>query len=376
MATFRKRNDKWEFTVYTGELDSKGKRERLYKGGFKTKKEAEKAAALLMAKIENGTYFKVDKITFDIYMEKFLNSIKTQLANKTYTTYEYIANKHLIPYFGKLELSRIKAIHIQEFYTESLKKVSSTTVRHFHNLLNKAFNQAIKWQIVNINPCLAVDKPKRTKTELKVYDEVQVNKLLERLKDMMAYYPTMLAVTTGMRLGEICGLTWDKVDLENGIIYVEKQLQKVDGSLELLPLKTESSKRKIILLDYTIKELKQLNIEQKENKLKYGEYYQETNFVVCQKKTGLPYDPEYISRNHLKVMKDYGICKELDIPYIRFHDLRHTHATLMLKANINPKIVAERLGHSSVNLTLNTYSHVLPDMQKEAVNKLNNIMSK
>lgn len=239
MATFRKRNDKWEFTVYTGELDSKGKRERIYKGGFKTKKLAEKSAAILMAEIEKGTYFKVEKITFDTYMEKFLISIKPQLANKTYTTYEYIANKHLIPYFGKMELSKIKAIHIQEFYTESLKEVSSTTVRHFHNLLNKAFNQAIKWQIiVNTNPCLAVDKPKRVKPELNVYDDIQLNKLLERLKDMTVYYPIMLAATTGMRLGEICGLTWDKVDLENGILYVEKQLQKVDGSLELLPLKT------------------------------------------------------------------------------------------------------------------------------------------
>lgn len=376
MATFRKRNNKWEFTMYTGDRDANGKRERIYKGGFKTKKAAENAAALLITEIEKGTYFKVEKTTFDIYMEKFLTSIKPQLTNKTFNTYKYIATKHLIPYFGKMELSKIKAIHVQEFYTESLKEVSSTTVRHFHNLLNKAFNQAIKWQIVNINPCIAVDKPKRAKAELNVYDEVQLNKLLERLKNMTCYIPVMLAVTTGMRLGEIAGLTWDKVNLDEGIIYVEKQLQKVDDSLELLPLKTESSKRKIILLDYTIKELKQLNKEQKENKLKYGEYYQETNFVVCQKKTGLPYEPQYISRNYNRVMKEYGICEELNIPYIRFHDLRHTHATLMLKANINPKIVAERLGHSSVNLTLNTYSHVLPDMQKEAVNKLNNIICK
>jgi integrase len=376
VATYRKRNDKWEFTLYTGSLDKEGKRERIYKGGYKTKKEAERAVANIVTELEKGTYFKIDKTTFELYIKRFMEATKPNLAYKTYSTYEYIVNKHLTPFFGYMELSKIKPMDIQEFYTKSLESVSTTTVKHFHNLLNKAFKQAIKWQLINSNPCAAVEAPKREKRQMQVYENDQLNKLYERIKHMTIYYPVMLAATTGMREAEVCGLTWDSVDLEKGIVYIEKQLQEVEGSLQLLPVKTDSSNRKILLLDYTIEELKRQKTEQEENKKQFKEYYQENNFVVAQKETGMPYDPNYIARNYRRVMKEYGVCEELQIPYIRFHDLRHTHATLMLKANIHPKIVAERLGHSSVNLTLNTYSHVLPDMQKEAVNKLNAIMKK
>jgi integrase len=389
MATYRKRADKWEFTLYTGNLTHEGKRERIYRGGFKTKKEAERVAASLMTELERGTYFKVDKMTFQVYIGRFMESIKPNLAYKTYVTYEYIVNKHLIPHFGYMELSKIKPINIQEFYTKSLESVSSTTVKHFHNFLNKAFKQAMKWQLINNNPTNSVEPPRRDKKQMLVYDDEQLFKLLDKIKHMTIYWPVMLAATTGMREGEICGLLWDNVDLDNGIIYVKKQLQGINNSLQLVPLKTNSSNRKIILLDFSIQELKRLKLEQEENKKEYKEYYQENRFVVAQKETGLPYDPEYISRNYGRVLKEYkhkvvvdgetkslSLCEELQIPYIRFHDLRHTHATLMLKANIHPKIVAERLGHSSVNLTLNTYSHLLPDMQKEAVDKLNDMFNK
>lgn len=379
MATYRKRNDKWEFTLYTGNLDSNGKRERIYKGGFKTKKEAEKIVANIVTQLEKGIYVTPQKLTVSEYLDKWLKEYaSTNVRYSTYKRYEQIVRVHIKPYMGNCELSKLNPLTIQEFYTHCKEKLnnSSTTIRHYHSMLHKALKQAVSWRLISINPADAVQAPKNAERQLQVYNQDELNRLLDRLKSMSVYYATMLSATTGMRLGEVAGLTWDKVDLDKGIIYVEKQLQEVNGTLELLPLKSKSSNRKIVLLDFTIKELKRLKIEQKENKLQYSEYYQGSNFVIRQKETGLPYDPDYISRNFRRTLKEYGICEQLQIPYIRFHDLRHTHATLMLKANIHPKIVAERLGHSSINLTLNTYSHVLPDMQQEAVSKLNDIIAK
>lgn len=377
MATYRKRGDKWEFTMYNGNLDSNGKRERIYKGGFKTKKAAESAVANILTQLEKGTYVTPQKLTMSEYLDKWLKEYAlNNVRYSTYKRYEQMISFAIKPYMGNSELVKLNPLTIQEFYTYCKEKLnnSSTTINHYHTLLHKALSQAVKWRLLSINPVDAVEAPKKEQRQLQVYNQDQLNRLLERIKGMSAYYPVMLASTTGMRLGEIAGLVWENVDLDKGIIYVKKQLQVVNNELTLLPLKSKSSNRKIILLDYTIEELKKLHKLQEEYRNKFSEYYQSSNFVICQKETGLPYDPQYISRNFRRTLKAYGICEELDIPLIRFHDLRHTHATLMLKANIHPKIVAERLGHSSINLTLNTYSHVLPDMQQEAVFKLNKML--
>ena len=238
------------------------------------------------------------------------------------------------------------------------------------------------------NPCILIKKPRRTKSEMKVLNEEQLDKLLNAIKHMTVYIPIMLASTTGMRLGEICGLRWKDVDLDNKFIQVKEQLQEVADKLELVSLKTTTSKRKIILLDYTIDALKELRDKQEANKNYLGDNYNRSGYVVCQN-NGEPYQPSYLSRNYKRVMKEYkhkvtvdnetkelSLYELLDIPLIRFHDLRHTHATILLKSNIHPKIVAERLGHSDIKMTLETYSHILPDMQQQAVDTLNEIMKK
>jgi integrase len=190
---------------------------------------------------------------------------------------------------------------------------------------------------------------------------------------MTVYIPILLASTTGMRLGEICGLRWKDVNLDNKIIFVTRQLQDVEGELKLLELKTATSKRSIPMLEETKKALEELQAIQEYNKSK-NKKYDKRGFIVC-KEDGTPYDPEYISRNYRRVMKEYKICTELDIPYIRFHDLRHTYATLMLTADVNPKIVSSLLGHSTVSMTLNTYSHILPNFNQEAISKLENLLA-
>lgn len=384
----KKRGNSWTYVVDVGRNPATGKRKRKSKGGFKTKGECRAAASLILAELEKGTYFEIEKIIFEDYMKRYLKSVKPQIKEKTYRLYEYVTRVHLVPTFGQMELSKIKPLHIQDFYNKSLETLSGVTVRHFHNVLNMAFNQAIKWQIVNFNPCNSVEKPKIKKRQLTVWTAEQLIRFLDKVKNTTIYLPVLLATSTGMREAEICGLTWKCVDLDNRIIYVENQLQLISKKLELVDLKTSGSNRNITISNSIVNILKDVYKKQTENRNYFKENYDRNDFVVC-KDDGSPYNPEYISSNFKRVLYEYkhtvkindetkkmNLCDELQIPLIRFHDLRHTHATLLLKANTNPKVVAERLGHSTVKMTLDTYSHVLPSMQKEAADKLNDIFLK
>ncbi|MFA9397461.1 MAG: tyrosine-type recombinase/integrase [Clostridiaceae bacterium] len=327
-----------------------------------------------------------NKITVKELLELWLSTRKSSIAPKTYSFYDF-CNKMIIDDLGTIKARGLKTEKIELAINKRLKDgISSTTAGHYYTVLNIAYNWAITRGYVIKNPCFLIKKPKNSKKEIHVFNYEQLIKLLNAIKNRTIYIPVMLSSTTGIRLGEVCGLRWESVDLDNGFIEVKEQLQKEDGELKLLSLKTAASKRKVLLLDISIEALKELKIEQEKNKAYLGDNYNKFDFVVCQN-DGSPYDPAYISRNYRRVVKDYkykikqdnevkklSLYELLDIPLIRFHDLRHTQATLMLKANIHPKIVADRLGHSNTRLVMDTYSHILPDMQQEAVNTLNDIM--
>lgn len=369
----RKRGSTWEYTVDLEPDVLTGTRKRKTKSGFRTKTECQKAMNALIYEIENGEYFEIEKSSLNDYLKNWLSTYaKLNLAPKTYSSYKEIIDKYITPKLGMISLEKLKPLHIQNFYTCCLTeyKLSGTTTLYCHRILHVALNQAIKWQLIKTNPCNMVNKPRKDRPEMNVLDTNEVDLLLNRIKDLSLYMPVLLAVTTGMRRGELCGLKWENVDLDNGILYVKSQLQLIDNSKQLMPLKTAASKRKIILLDHTIPILKVYKEKQEENKKIYGDNYNKENFVLSHI-DGTPYDPDYITRNFARWMNT--LSKELNIPKVRFHDLRHTHATLLLKAGANIKAVSERLGHTSVAMTLNTYSHLLPDMQMDAVTKLNEL---
>lgn len=381
---------------YEIEVTAQHKRIREAKRGFLTKTsardEGERRELEIKKKAQQG-YDVSDivnkdktKITVKELLELWMATKKTNISNKTYLYYENcigMINKD----FSSIKAFKLKSESIELALNKLIESgLSSSTASHYYTVLNTAYNWAVTRGYVPKNPLTIIKKPKRSKSEMRVYNEDQLNKLLETIKSMTIYIPVMLAATTGMRLGEICGLRWHDVDLNNGYIQLKEQLQEIDNKLELIPLKTASSKRKILLLDYTINTLKELKEKQEYNKSYLGDKYNKNGFVVCQN-NGEPYQPSYVSRNYKRVMKEYkhkitinnetkelSLYELLDIPLIRFHDLRHTHATLLLKANIHPKIVADRLGHSDIKMTLQTYSHILPDMQQQAVNELNKMI--
>lgn len=383
---------------YEIEVTTQQKRIREAKRGFLTKTEAteegERRELEIKKKAQQGYDISdiinkdKNKITVNELLELWLTTKKASVSYKTYKFYEFCHNM-IIKDIGKIKARSLKTENIELAINRLLENgISPTTAGHYYTVLNIAYNWAIDRGYVIKNPCNKMKKPKSSKSKLQVYDQDQLDKLLNAIKDMSIYIPVMLASTTGMRLGEICGLRWQDIDLENGFIQLKEQLQEENGKLELVPLKTTSSKRKIILLEDTLVALKFLIEKQQKNKDYLGDNYNKMDYVVCQN-DGNPYKPTYISRNYRRVLKDYkhkvtvgeeikqlSLYELLDIPLIRFHDLRHTHATLMLKANIHPKIAADRLGHSDTRLIMSTYSHILPDMQQQAVDTLNKMIKK
>lgn len=344
--------------------------------GYTTKTEARTAGRKREIELKNKAAlgFKNKKIKFSKFITDWLNSIKPRLANSTWTRYKIAIDNILLPALGDKYLDKIKPSDINAIYLHCINDLgnSTTTIRQYHWILSKAFKNALRWKIIDYDIMTTIDPPKKAKRELTVYNKDQLFLLLNRIKNLTCYIPVLLSATTGMRLGELCGLRWKDVNLKDKEIYITRQLQKVDGKLKLLELKTPTSKRKIPLLDYTIKGLEELKQIQEYNKSK-NKNYDKRNFVIC-KEDGSPYEPNYISKNYTRVMKQYNVCKQLNIPYIRFHDLRHTYATMLLTANTNPKVVSELMGHSTVSMTLNTYSHVLPSLKENAINKLENLL--
>ena len=368
-----KRGRTYTIVVDTGR-DDNGKRKQKSKGGFKTKKEAEKALSELIVKIEKGDYFVSEDMLYKDYLDRWLlDYCVNNLAPKTIKTYKQLINSYIVPRLGNIKLDKLKPLDLQSLYNhiQNDLKLSGTTALRCHEVINSSLKHAIQWQMLNRNVASAVQRPKKNKIEMNVLTAEQTTMLLQRVSRLTLYLPILLAVTTGMRRGEILGLTWKNVNLDEGVIYIEKQLQKLYERYEFVPPKTARSRRKIVLLNYTIPILKSVKNRQERLLASLESEYKQWDLVCC-KDNGEPYNPDYISRNFLRQMTK--ISTELNIPKIRFHDLRHTHATLLLLSGVNPKIVSERLGHSSISTTLDTYSHVLPCMQEEAAAKLNNLM--
>ncbi|MEY2194769.1 site-specific integrase [Neobacillus sp. BF23-41] len=226
-------------------------------------------------------------------------------------------------------------------------------MKHHHRLIFKALIDAVKWHLIVRNVAEAVTPPKTRKVEMKTWDNEQVKIFLDVSKDS-SYYPIFLtAINTGMRRGGVLGLRWQDIDFDNNIIYVRQSLQEVKKVGLTFKEPKSGKSRSISITPSLAKELKKIYKQQLTDKHLFGQGYQDLDLVFAQK-NGKPIQPTEMARNYRKMVETSGL------PYIRFHDLRHTHATLMLKQGIHPKVVSERLGHSTIGNTMDTYTHVLP----------------
>lgn len=365
-GSVKKDGSSWYYIFYL-EKDVNGKRRQKKKRGFKTKKEAQQALIEAINAINKGTYIEPSNIPYREYLDQWFSTKKNSVGIQTINVYDHYLKSRIIPALGNYTLSRLTTIQIQSFINSlSEDGLSSSTVKKVLEIIRNSLEHAVDFELVLKNVAVKVKLPKTAKKEMAVWGEEQINRFLKVAKEDRLYIVFHLALTTGMRQGEILGLRWKDFDIEKGQLSIRQTLSH-DGKTIMSGAKTKTSLRTIHLSNSTIQELNSHKISVTKEKLSLGPVYQDFDLVACTQH-GTPLNPSNIRRTFSRLIQ-LG-----EMPKIRFHDLRHSHATLLLSKGINVKIISERLGHSNIKVTLDTYSHVLPSMQEEVARKLDEII--
>jgi len=340
---------------------------------FSTKKAAESALAKWLTEIEKGTAVDGTKMTLGEYLDYWLeNYARHNLRATTLRMYTNAIRLHIKPALGNIPLQKLTAARLQSFYSERLRagrtdgrgsQLAAKTVKDFHVILHKSLQQAVRWQLVGRNVTDTVDPPHVSRAEMRIWDHETVRQFLT-YSEHDHYSPLWLvAIMTGLRRGELLGLKWDDIDLERGTLAVRRNLVEIGSTLYWQEPKTAKGRRVVDLPQVCIVALKAHRTKQLERRLQLGPAWQDTGLVFTTRR-GNPITPRNMVRRFKRLIELAGV------PEIRFHDLRHTSASLMLASGIHPKIVSERLGHSTISITLDVYSHVLPTMQRDAADRL------
>lgn len=366
-----KKTGKYFYIVDIGRDSLTGKRKQKRKKGFNSKKEAENALTALLNELNEG-YLTPSKITLDEYMKTWFKEREVVVQKSTQRTNLSFYRHYISPSVGKFRLHELTPIVLQNFANSLINNnnLSVGSIYKIFDILKVAMNRAVKLRVVKENYTSYVELPKKQKKEMNVWDNEQVNFFIKQMKfkrtDDHFFTAYLLALLTGMRQGEILGLRWRDVDFEKNQLYV-KQVLTHDGKELRIGTKTASGTRTVSIPDKLVNHLRLTRKKALENKLMFGSKYMDKDLVVCTKK-GTPVNPSNLLKTFKKDTEETGL------PSIRFHDLRHTHATLLIEKDINPKVIQERLGHSRIGITLDIYSHVLPSMQQQVAQKLDEIL--
>lgn len=370
-GTVTKKGKAWYVVLDLGR-DDNGKRQQKWISARKelnlpkpaTKKQAEELLIKLLKDLQDGTYFEPSEITLKDYLEKWLEDYcKPNLKQTTFDSYESFIRLHIAPTIGKIKLKDLRPAQVQKLYNQKMTELSSRSVRYIHSILHKAIKQAVKWEYIHRNVIEAATPPSLKQKEKQPWDTNQVKTFLEAAKAERLYPLFLLAVMTGMRRGEILGLKWDDIDFANGIISVKRSIVRTSKGQTVGDLKTEKSKRAITISETVLQVLKAHHVAQAQELLAVGQKNTES-WVFTREADPRPPYPTHMN----DILK--RIIAKANLPKISFHDLRHTHATMLLSQGVNPKIVQERLGHSNISVTMDVYSHVMPGMQKKAADEL------
>lgn len=364
----------WGFILDIGK-DAEGKRRQRRRTGFATERDADRALQELLTSLGDGTAIAPSSVTVAEYLTgQWLPAVQPpNLRETTWVEYERMTRLHVAPRIGGVSMQDLNPSHLNRMYAELLAGgrvdgeggLSVKSVRNIHLMLGKALGDAVRWGLLKRNVAPLADPPPARaaaadrRERIRVWEAEQLSTFLHHVRDDHLYALWFSLATTGMRRGEALGLRWEDVDPAHARLSVRQGLVSIDGTPKLQTVKSHHSVRTIDLDEETVAVLRARRVSQAERRLSAGAGWEDHDLVFT-RDDGHWENPDWVGEQFRRHVKAAGL------PRIRPHDLRHTHATLLLKAGVNPKVVSERLGHHSVAFTLDTYAHVMPGMQREA----------
>jgi integrase len=362
----------WEVCIDIGRDPATGKRLRHFESIQGTKKDAQRRLHELLHTLEQGAYVRPSRLTVAQFLEEWLRDYaRPNTAPRTCERYEEIVRVHLIPALGSFPLLALQPHHIQKYYTQALESgrrdgkggLSARTVHHHHRVLFEALRYGVKHEILVRNVTEAVDPPRPKNKKLAVLGAREVQLILDTVKDTPYYVIFFTKAYTGVRRSELCGLRWCDIDLEKSTISVVQTLHQLRGGEYIFrETKSKCGRRQIALSPSLAILLWEYRLKQEHAQRLLGKTLAHTDLVFSHP-NGKPIRPNSITRAFQTIARSVGL------EGARLHDLRHAHATILLQQGVHPKIVQERLGHSTVATTLDIYSHVLPGLQEAAAQR-------
>ena len=367
-GTVIRRGTRWAVVIDLGRDPISGRRTRKWHSGFDSKREAERARIEILSRIQRGLYVEPNKLRFGEYLlAEWLPATEPTLRASTLQSYEMNVKNHIVPHVGSVPLQKLTPSHLNSLYAHLLATgrrdhrggLSSKTVRYIHTIIHKALQDATKWNLVARNVAAASDPPRPQPPNLRsTWSAGELSQFLDLIRGERLYAAWLLAASTGMRRGEVLGLRWEDVDFDEGMVSVRHTLISVAYEIRDSTPKTRRGQRMIALDRVTAQALRDHRHRQVQERLAAGPAWVASDLVFVAI-GGRPIHPDRFSKVFQNHVANSGL------PRLTLHGLRHTHATLALKAGAHPKVVSERLGHATVGITLDTYSHVVPSMQRE-----------
>ncbi|MDQ6910930.1 MAG: site-specific integrase [Actinomycetota bacterium] len=367
-----KKGNRYYAVIYEGVDPATGKERRRWHAAGSRKSEAERLVTELMKRKNDGEYRAPDRITLGVYLtDKWLPAKRAQLRPSTFDAYRRAIKRHVVPAIGRIPLQRLSPDDLDGLYSalaqvgpDGRRGLAPKTIHSIHGILHKALADASRKGSIVRNVADLADPPKLSsakKTEMRVWDAEQLRQFLDGIHEHRLHPAYYLAANTGMRRGEVLGLRWRDVDLDARRLSVRQAVISVAYKVQISDVKTGSGRRTIDLDTRTIAVLRSWRKRQMEERLLLGVAHEDQGLVFARHE-GTPIHPDLFSQTFNR------LTAKSSLPVIRLHDLRHTHASLLLRSGVPVKVVSERLGHATPAFTMTVYQHVLPGMQAEAAN--------
>jgi integrase len=365
-GTIYPRKNKGGKTIgYRGSYIVNGKR---YYVSAQTKTETEQKLRQAMTDADRGLVFEASTLVLSHYLDKWLLNIKDTVRQRTWERYEQIARVHLKPILGRLKLKNLTPTHVRRLYREKLDAgASHRTVQYIHTTLRKALQDAVTDDLIPRNVADGIKAPRPKKKEINPLSPEQTRTFLEAIRDDPLEALYVLAIHRGLRQGELLGLKWDDVNLEAATLQVRRTLSLTrDGHVFEQP---KNGKGRSIELTQSAADALRSHLQHQLKEIEaLGDEYQDEGLIFPGER-GQPMRPWTLTRKLQRILEHIGL------PHIRFHDLRHTCATLLLGKGVHPKFVQELLGHATISITLDTYSHVIPAMGDQTRKAIEDVLS-